>query len=563
MASPRTSYRFGPPRRKMGFRERIGLTRLDGSPGVPEPDAALPCAESAGLATSPRYNRALFSRQDPMDRKTSEAVAGAPLSMADIRSILTGVFVAMLLAALDQTIIATALPTIGRELRDLEHLSWIVTVYLLTSTDVTPHNGKYSHTHGRPLTLLKGIATIIVGSIACALAPSMLVLILARGLQGLGGGGLISLAQTIIADLVPPKERSRYQVYFASVFVTASLVGPVLGGFFAEHLHWSVIFWINLPLGLLAFWMSNESLKRLPRHDRLHRLDVLGAVLMVAATVTFMLVLSWGGVRYPWASPPVLGLLAASALLWMLFVLRLRRAPEPLIPPSIFRNPVVRMGTLSACFGMGTYIGLTIFLPVYFESVRGFSASASGLAVIPLMIGTVAGATISGRSMAKLKHYKRIPVVGLALAVVCTGVLVAFARTLPLVPLEILLALISMGLGTLLPVSTVSIQNAVKLHELGTATGTANFSRSLGGALIVAVFGAIIVAGTGGAGQAGSTEGLAAAAARSGADLSTVFQFVFAAAMAGFSLSFIFLCAMEERPLRDSAAEAADAAFAD
>jgi EmrB/QacA subfamily drug resistance transporter len=563
MASPRTSYRFGPPRRKMGFRERIGLTRLDGSPGVPEPDAALPCAESAGLATSPRYNRALFSRQDPMDRKTSEAVAGAPLSMADIRSILTGVFVAMLLAALDQTIIATALPTIGRELRDLEHLSWIVTVYLLTSTAVTPLYGKFSDTHGRRVTLLIGIATFIVGSIACALAPSMLVLILARGLQGLGGGGLISLAQTIIADLVPPKERSRYQVYFASVFVTASLVGPVLGGFFAEHLHWSVIFWINLPLGLLAFWMSNESLKRLPRHDRLHRLDVLGAVLMVAATVTFMLVLSWGGVRYPWASPPVLGLLAASALLWMLFVLRLRRAPEPLIPPSIFRNPVVRMGTLSACFGMGTYIGLTIFLPVYFESVRGFSASASGLAVIPLMIGTVAGATISGRSMAKLKHYKRIPVVGLALAVVCTGVLVAFARTLPLVPLEILLALISMGLGTLLPVSTVSIQNAVKLHELGTATGTANFSRSLGGALIVAVFGAIIVAGTGGAGQAGSTEGLAAAAARSGADLSTVFQFVFAAAMAGFSLSFIFLCAMEERPLRDSAAEAADAAFAD
>jgi EmrB/QacA subfamily drug resistance transporter len=498
-----------------------------------------------------------------MDRTTSEAVADAPLTTAEIRSILIGVLVAMLLAALDQTIIATALPTIGRELNDLEHLSWVVTVYLLTSTAVTPLYGKFSDTHGRRVTLLIGIGAFIVGSIACALAPSMLFLILARGLQGLGGGGLISLAQTIVADLVPPKERSRYQVYFASVFVTASLVGPVLGGFFAEHLHWTVIFWINLPLGLLAFWMSNASLKRLPRHDRPHRLDILGAVLMVVATVTFMLGLSWGGVRYPWGSPLVLGLFAASALLWVLFVLRLRHAPEPLIPPSIFRNPVVRMGTLSACFGMGTYIGLTIFLPVYFESVRGFSASASGLAVIPLMIGTVAGATISGRSMARTKHYKRIPTAGLGLAVVCTGLLIVFARTLPLIPLEILLACISMGLGTLLPVSTVSIQNAVQPHELGTATGTANFSRSLGGALIVAIFGAIIVAGTGGAGQAGSTEGLAAAAARSGADLSAVFQVVFGAAMVGFALSFVFLFAMEERPLRGASTKAADAAFAD
>jgi predicted MFS family arabinose efflux permease len=284
---------------------------------------------------------------------------------------------------------------------------------------------------------------------------------------------------------------------------------------------------------------------------------------MVAATVTFMLGLSWGGIRYPWFSPPVLLLFGSSALLWVLFVLRLRHAPEPLIPPSIFRNPVVRMGTLAACFGMGTYIGLTIFLPVYFESVRGFSASQSGLAVIPLMIGTVAGATISGRSMAKVKHYKRMPILGLALAVICTGMLIAFARDLSLVPLEVLLACISMGLGTLLPVSTVSIQNAVQPHELGTATGTANFSRSLGGALIVAIFGAIIVAGTGGAGQAGSTEGLAAAAARSGADLSSVFQIVFAAAMVGFALSCVFLFLMEERPLRGRAAEAADAAFAD
>src|SRR3954454_11743628 len=297
--------------------------------------------------------------------------------------------VAMFLAALDQTIVATAMPTIGSDLVDFEHLPWVVTAYLLTATAVTPLYGKLADIIGRRTTLLTAIAVFVLGSAFCALAPNMLALILARGLQGLGGGGLISLAQTIVADLVSPKERARYQVYFASVFVTSSLLGPVLGGFFAEHLHWSVIFWINLPLGLLALWMSNAALKRLPRHDRPHSLDLLGAALMVAGTVSFMLCLNWAGVRYAWLSPQVLGVLAASAVLWVLFVLRLRHAPEPLIPPTIFRNPVVRMGTLSACFGMGTFIGLTIFVPVYFESVRGLSSSTSGLALMPLMVGTV------------------------------------------------------------------------------------------------------------------------------------------------------------------------------
>ena len=208
-----------------------------------------------------------------MDRSTSEALrpAPGPLSHREIRAIIGGIIVAMLLAALDQTIVATALPTIGRELGDVEDMPWVVTAYLLASTAVTPLYGKFSDSHGRRITLLIGIVTFIVGSLACALAPTMFLLIAARLVQGLGGGGLISLAQTIIADIVAPKERGRYQVYIASVFVSASLLGPVLGGVFAEHLHWSVIFWINLPLGALAFWMSNAALKRLPRHDRRHR----------------------------------------------------------------------------------------------------------------------------------------------------------------------------------------------------------------------------------------------------------------------------------------------------
>jgi EmrB/QacA subfamily drug resistance transporter len=502
---------------------------------------------------------------DTMDQSPNESVRGNPapaLSHAEIRTIILGVLLAMFLAALDQTIIATALPTIGRELGDLEHLPWIVTVYLLTSTAVTPLYGKFSDSYGRRGTMLIGIVIFIIGSIACALAPNMIVLILARGLQGIGGGGLIALAQTIIADIVSPRERGRYQVYFASVFMTSSLLGPVLGGFFAEHLHWSVIFWINLPLGLVAFAIAFQSLKKLPRFERPHKLDLLGALLLVAATVALLLALSWGGLRYPWASLPILGLFAASLVLWGLFAVRMRLAPEPLIPPGVLHNPVVRMAVLAACFAMGTYIGLTIYLPVYFEAVRGLSASLSGLSLIPLMAGTVVGATLSGRTMAKVKHYKRLPTVGLLVAMAATGVLAMYGQSLSIVTVEIILAIISVGLGTVLPVTMVTTQNAVAPHQMGTATGTANFFRSLGGAFIVAIFGAIVLSGSGLSGAA-SFESLSAVAARSGIDLADVFSHVFIAAIVGFGLSLAFLLALEERPLRGSAIKAAESAVAD
>jgi EmrB/QacA subfamily drug resistance transporter len=502
---------------------------------------------------------------DTMDQSPNESVRENPapaLSHAEIRTIILGVLLAMFLAALDQTIIATALPTIGRELGDLEHLPWIVTVYLLTSTAVTPLYGKFSDSYGRRGTMLIGIVIFIIGSIACALAPNMIVLILARGLQGIGGGGLIALAQTIIADIVAPRERGRYQVYFASVFMTSSLLGPVLGGFFAEHLHWSVIFWINLPLGLVAFAIAFQSLKKLPRFERPHKLDLLGALLLVAATVALLLALSWGGLRYPWASLPILGLFTASLVLWGLFAVRMRLAPEPLIPPGVLHNPVVRMAVLAACFAMGTYIGLTIYLPVYFEAVRGLSASLSGLSLIPLMAGTVVGATLSGRTMAKVKHYKRLPTVGLLVAMAATGVLAMYGQSLSIVTVEIILAIISVGLGTVLPVTMVTTQNAVAPHQMGTATGTANFFRSLGGAFIVAIFGAIVLSGSGLSGAA-SFESLSAVAARSGIDLADVFSHVFIAAIVGFGLSLAFLLALEERPLRGSAIKAAEAAVAD
>ncbi len=258
--------------------------------------------------------------------------------------------------------------------------------------------------------------------------------------------------------------------------------------------------------------------------------------------------------RYPWRSAPIAGLVGLSAVFWGLFVARMLLAVEPLIPPGILRNPVIRMGTLAACFGMGTYIGLTVYLPVYFETVRGLTASQSGLALIPLGVGTVMGATLSGRSMARITHYKRLPIAGLLVAIVATALLAGFAARLPLVAVEGLLLVLSVGLGTLLPVTTVAIQNAVPLHELGTATGTANFFRSLGGAIIVALFGAIVIGSTGTTG-ATSFETLAASAARSGVDLADVFRSVFAAATCGFALAFLFMALMKEMPLRSSCPE--------
>lgn len=490
-----------------------------------------------------------------MDKRVETDGQKPALTEADIRSIIIGIMLAMFLAALDQTIVATAMPTIGRELGDVTHLPWVVTSYLLASTAVTPLYGKVADIHGRRVTLLAGIVIFIVGSIACALASSLWLLVVARFVQGLGGGGLISMAQTIIGDMVPPKERGKYQVYIASVFFSSSLLGPVLGGVISEALHWSVIFWINLPLGLLAYLMTDKALKRLPRHERPHKLDFLGAGLMTSATVTLLLALSWGGVHYPWASVPILGLIGLSALLWIAFAIRLKTAEEPLIPLAILANPVVRMGTIAAGFGMGTFIGLTIYLPLYFETVAGLSAANSGMGLIPLTCGTVIGATASGRAMTLLKHYKRVPVAGLCIALIGTALLIAFAGRMSLIPFGVVLAVISLGFGTLLPVATVSIQNAVQPHQLGTTTATANFFRQIGGALIVAVFGAIVLGGIG-AGSGVTAETLRAGTADR-ATMITLFQYVFAATFAGFALALFFLVRMQELPLRGRAIEAA------
>ena len=480
------------------------------------------------------------------------AVSPKPLDQAGGRAIVIGILLTMFLGALDQTIVATALPTIGRDLRDVDSLSWVVTAYLLTATVVTPLYGKLSDIHGRRLMLLVAIGIFATASVGCALAPTMSILILARGLQGLGGGGLLSLAQTIIADVIPPLERGRYQGYIGTVFAASSVGGPVLGGFLAEHLRWSLIFWINLPLGLVAFLMTNKVLKQLPRHARRrHQLDIVGAAMMMVATITLLLALTWGGTRYPWSSPTIAGLLSAAAVIAAVFVIHLLTAREPFLPLPVMFNPVVGVGTASVTCVFGTMIALTVFVPLYYEVVLGLSAGQSGLALMPQLAGTVIGSTVTGRAMVTVQRYKRMPVVGLLIAIAALTVVAVKPAGLPLPVVSTVLGVVGLGIGSLFPITTVSIQNAARPYQLGTVTGVMNFFRSLGGALMVSAFGAIVLGGAGESAHAGLTlEALVAEAGRSGGDLAMVFRWVFVAAACCLSVGLACLLLMEERPLR-------------
>jgi EmrB/QacA subfamily drug resistance transporter len=480
-----------------------------------------------------------------------------PLDHAAIRTIIAGIMLAMFLSALEQTIVAPALPAIGKSLADLDNLSWVVTAYLLAATAATPLFGKLTDIHGRRTIMLLAIGIFIVGSLVCALAPTIWVLVVGRTLQGIGGGGLIPIAQTIIADLLTPRERPMAQSYTSVVFMSASILGPVLGGLLTDHLHWSFIFWINLPLGAVALVMTSRALRHLPRNDRPHQLDIPGVTLMVAASVALLLALDWGGSQYRWISWKIIALIAGSAVLWTLFAARLLTAREPFIPLAILRGRVTSALTCAAFFSIGTIMGVTIFTPLYCQMVLGASASVSGLALIAFMGGATLGSLLTGRLLVRLTHYMRVPIVGLIVAIVTLGFLAAEPAGLSLGVFTVLLGVLGAAIGPMYPASTILMQNAVKLHQLGTATGTLNFFRLLGGAVIVAVFGAIVL---GSAGDHTGVVTLEKLAARH-ADFAHAFRFVFIAAAIFLAIALVCVLTVEERPLHgpvrlgDSAAE--------
>ena len=471
--------------------------------------------------------------------------AAPPPAAGDFRQVMVGLGLAMLLSALDQTIVVTAMPTIGVELGDPQNLPSIVTAYLVASTAVTPLYGKFADVYGRRLVLMAGIGVFVAGSVLCALAPSVAALAVARFFQGLGGGGLISLSQTIIADLVTPLERGRYQGYFAAVFATSSIAGPALGGFFAQYLSWSLIFWINLPLGLLAMLIVNARLKRLPIRRHPHRIDYVGACLLMLASGALVLALGWGGGRFPWSSTPILSLLGGSAVFWALFAQRTRNFPEPLIPTRVLGLRVVRNATLAGALGLGGFVGLSVVMPIYFETALGMSARDSGLALIPMMIATVFGAFVSGRLMARLSSYRTTPVLGLGFGALAALLAALTIDRLSYAGLSVLLSITNFGVGAMLPVATVSVQNAVDPRDLGTATASTQFFRQLGAAALVAVFGALALAGGRGALLETGADAVGVVAA-----MNAGYRQVFVAVAVCMALACLFLAIMEELPLR-------------
>jgi len=491
-------------------------------------------------------------------------------SHSEIMVIISALMLAMLLAALDQTIVSTALPKIASDLHGLSKYSWVATSYLLTSAIATPLYGKISDMFGRKKVFQSAIIIFLIGSALCGISQTMNQLIIFRGLQGIGAGGLMTLVFAIIGDVIPPRQRGKYQGYFGAVFATSSVVGPLLGGLFTDHLSWRWVFYINLPLGALALAAIGTRL-HLPVHRTEHKVDFLGAGLLAISVSTLLLATVWGGTDYPWLSRQIIGLFATSFIGTILFLWREKRAPEPIIPLRLFRNDIFSVSTLLALLvGVGMF-GAIIFLPQYQQIVRGDSATKSGLMMLPLVLGLMTASLISGRLISKHGKYRRFPIIGTALLALSFWLFSHISLTTSRIDLGIWMVILGIGVGQVMPVMTLAVQNAVERKDLGSATSVVTFSRSIGSSLGAAIFGTILlnrltyhinqtIPGAAGAQAAkslrSSTAGLhhlpPAAAHNVLVAFANSFHDVFLAGIPFAVLAFMVALFLRESPLRES-----------
>lgn len=416
---------------------------------------------------------------------------GSYLSHEQVLVVLSGLMAGMFLAALDQSIVGTALPRIVSDLGGLDHLSWVVTAYLLTSTAATPLWGKISDLYGRRLIFQLAIAIFLIGSALCGLSQNMPQLIAFRALQGIGGGGLFAIALSIIGDIIPPRERGRYQGYFGAVFGLSSVAGPLLGGWFTDGPGWRWIFYINLPIGAGALVVTSIALK-MPRVRREHSIDYAGAALIVAAVSSLLLYLNWAGDQYGWTAPLPLALILASIVFTGLFVLAEARAKEPIIPLRLFDNAIFRIGNIFGFLSGMAMFGAIIFFPLYLQGVKGMSPTKSGLAMLPMIVGLFTASINSGRLITRTGRYKVFPIAGAATIVVALLLLSQLKVDTPYWQAAIYVFFFGAGLGMTLQTIVVAVQNAVEMRDLGAATSSTTFFRSLGGAVGAALFGAVL-----------------------------------------------------------------------
>ena len=407
-----------------------------------------------------------------------------------MRLIFGALLLVLLLASLDQTIVSTALPTIVGDLGGISQLSWVVTAYLLSSTVVGPVYGKLGDLYGRKVVLQSAIAIFLVGSALCGISQNMTELIAFRGIQGIGGGGLFVLTIAVVGDIIPPRDRGRYQGFFGAVFGVSTVIGPLLGGFFVDNLSWRWIFYINLPLGIVALAVIAVAFQA--RTDRAHHaIDYLGAVLLAGGLSAIVLYTSLGGTTYGWVSPPMLALIAVGVALLVAFVLAEKRAAEPILPLELFRN---RVFTVTSAVGLivgFALFGSVTYLPLYLQEVKGHTPTTSGLLITPMMAGVLVTSIGSGQLISRFGRYKPFPIAGTAIMVVGLALLSRLHVNTSTVVAGAYMLVLGLGLGLVLQVLVLAAQNAVDYKYLGVATSGSTLFRQIGGSIGVSIFGAI------------------------------------------------------------------------
>jgi EmrB/QacA subfamily drug resistance transporter len=437
--------------------------------------------------------RTLETRIDQAARaKPAAAMSYHALPRRDLVLTVAGLMLGLLLAALDQTIVGTAMPRIIAELKGFEHYAWVTTAYLLTSTAVVPISGKLSDMYGRKVFLLGSSAMFVLTSALCGLSQDMTQLIVFRGLQGLAGGVLTSTVFTVISQIFPPAERGRIQGIFSGIFGLASIVGPVLGGYLTDNLSWRWVFYVNLPVGLVALlvlWFSFPNIRPALRE---RRIDVVGALTLVAGVVPLLLALSWGGNDYPWTSPVILGLFAFAAVMLVVFGLVESRAIEPIIPLSLFRNSIVSVSVLALTLMAISMFGSILFIPLYIQGVIGTNATQSGTVLMPMMIVNIASSIVGGQIISRTGRYKAVGLFGLTMMTLGMFLLSRMGPDTDYLTVVRNMVVLGLGMGPAMPVFTLAAQNAVKMSQLGVVTSLTQFARSIGSTLGVAVFGSLL-----------------------------------------------------------------------